>query len=152
PARAAFRHRREDRSEGDGRSAEDHDPRPEDREGLPVPDGAAAREVRRQVEAGVRPPREVGERAEVSAEAAGGRLSAFLRRLQIGGAAERWSLVVAFVGAFAFFAIARPNTFLTWNNLRTILDNASAPSVLAVGVTVVLVLGEFDLSVGSVVG
>jgi ribose transport system permease protein len=66
--------------------------------------------------------------------------------------AERWTLVIAFVGAFAFFAAARPNTFLTWNNVRAILDDSSVLCVLAVGVTAVLVLGEFDLSVGFVVG
>ena len=42
--------------------------------------------------------------------------------------------------------------FLTWANARGILDDASVLSVLAVGVTVVLVIGEFDLSVGFVVG
>src|SRR5919201_880259 len=66
--------------------------------------------------------------------------------------AERWSLVLAFVAAFAFFAVERPHTFLTWDNVRSILDDSSVLSVLAVGVTAVLVIGEFDLSVGFVVG
>jgi ribose transport system permease protein len=74
------------------------------------------------------------------------------RRLSLRDVAERWSLVLAFVGAFAFFAIARPETFLTWDNARAILDDTSVLAVLAVGVTVVLVIGEFDLSVGFVVG
>ena len=68
------------------------------------------------------------------------------------GVAERWSLVLAFVGAFVFFAVARPSTFLTWDNTRAILDDSSALCVLAAGVTVVLVIGEFDLSVGFVAG
>jgi ribose transport system permease protein len=66
--------------------------------------------------------------------------------------AERWSLLIAFAGAFAFFSIAKPDVFLTWANAQAILDDASVLSVLAVGVTVVLVLGEFDLSIGAVVG
>jgi ribose/xylose/arabinose/galactoside ABC-type transport system permease subunit len=74
------------------------------------------------------------------------------RRLSPRDVAERWSLVLAFVGAFAFFAIARPDTFLTWDNARAILDDTSVLGVLAVGVTAVLVVGEFDLSVGFVVG
>ena len=74
------------------------------------------------------------------------------RRLSPRDVAERWSLLVAFVGAFAFFAIARPDTFLTWDNARAILDDTSVLCVLAVGVTAVLVVGEFDLSVGFVVG
>jgi ribose/xylose/arabinose/galactoside ABC-type transport system permease subunit len=74
------------------------------------------------------------------------------RRLSPRDLAERWSLVLAFVAAFAFFAIARPDTFLTWDNARAILDDTSVLCVLAVGVTAVLVIGEFDLSVGFVVG
>jgi ribose/xylose/arabinose/galactoside ABC-type transport system permease subunit len=75
-----------------------------------------------------------------------------LAGVSLRGAVERWSLAIAFVGAFAFFAVARPDVFLTWANARGILDDASVLSVLAVGVTVVLVIGEFDLSVGFVVG
>jgi ribose transport system permease protein len=74
------------------------------------------------------------------------------RRLSLRGVAERWSLVLAFLAAFAFFAVARPDTFLTWDNARAILDDTSVLCVLAVGVTAVLVVGEFDLSVGFVVG
>src|SRR5713226_2248961 len=66
--------------------------------------------------------------------------------------AERWSLLVAFAGAFAFFSIAKPAVFLTWANAQAILDDASVLCILAVGATVVLVLGEFDLSIGAVVG
>jgi ribose transport system permease protein len=73
-------------------------------------------------------------------------------RLSIRSIAERWSLVLAFLGALAFFAVARPDTFLTWDNARAILDDASVLTVLAVGVTVILVIGEFDLSVGFVTG
>jgi ribose transport system permease protein len=86
--------------------------------------------------------------AEVAAHLRGARLV----RVSLRGALERWSLAIAFVGAFAFFAVARPNVFLTWANARGILDDAAVLSVLAVGVTVVLVIGEFDLSVGFVVG
>lgn len=66
--------------------------------------------------------------------------------------AERWSLVLAFVAAFVFFAAARPSTFLTWDNARAILDDSSVACVLAIGVTAILVIGEFDLSVGFVAG
>ena len=75
-----------------------------------------------------------------------GRLAHFSLR----AIAERWSLVIAFVGAFVFFSIARPDTFPTWDNARAILDQSSVLCVLAVGVTVVLVIGEFDLSIGFV--
>ncbi|HXF98956.1 MAG TPA: ABC transporter permease [Gaiellaceae bacterium] len=74
-----------------------------------------------------------------------GRLSA--RRL-----AERWSLVLAFLAAFVFFSAARPDAFLTWDNARAILDDSSVLCVLAIGVTVILLINEFDLSVGFVAG
>jgi ribose/xylose/arabinose/galactoside ABC-type transport system permease subunit len=73
-------------------------------------------------------------------------------RVTVRGIAERWSLVLAFLVAFVFFAVARPHTFLTWDNARAILDDSSVACVLAVGVTVILVIGEFDLSVGFVAG
>jgi ribose/xylose/arabinose/galactoside ABC-type transport system permease subunit len=74
------------------------------------------------------------------------------RRLTTREIFERWSLVLAFLIAFGFFAAARPDTFLTWANARAILDDTSVLCVLAVGITAVLVIGEFDLSVGFVVG
>jgi ribose transport system permease protein len=66
------------------------------------------------------------------------------------GVAERWSLIIAFVAAFAFFSAARPHSFLTWDNARAILDDSSVLCVMAVGVTAILLIGEFDLSVGFV--
>ena len=66
--------------------------------------------------------------------------------------AERWSLLLAFAGAIVFFAVAKTDTFLTLDNARAILDDTSVLVVLAAGVTAVLVIGEFDLSVGFVVG
>ena len=73
-----------------------------------------------------------------------------LAHVSLRSIAERWTLVIAFVGAFVFFSIARPDTFPTWDNARAILDESSVLCVLAVGVTVVLVIGEFDLSIGFV--
>jgi len=83
----------------------------------------------------------------VPEQPAGARLRSSVR-----GVAERWSLVLAFVGAFLFFSVARPDSFLTWDNSRAILDESSVLCVLAAGVTVILVIGEFDLSVGFVAG
>jgi ribose transport system permease protein len=61
-------------------------------------------------------------------------------------------LIIAFVAAFAFFSVARPHTFLTWDNARAILDDSSVLCVFAVGVTAILLIGEFDLSIGFVAG
>lgn len=74
------------------------------------------------------------------------------RQISLRSIAQRWSLVIAFAGAFAFFSIAKPDVFLTWDNALAILDDSSVLCLLAVGVTVILVIGEFDLSVGVVTG
>jgi ribose transport system permease protein len=73
-------------------------------------------------------------------------------RFSARGIAERWSLVLASIGAFVFFSVARPHAFLTWDNARAILDDSSVLCVLAVGITTILLIGEFDLSVGFVAG
>lgn len=52
----------------------------------------------------------------------------------------------------AFFAIARTDTFLTTENLKVILIQAAPLAVIAFGLTVVLVMGDFDLSFGAVAG
>lgn len=71
-------------------------------------------------------------------------------RASVRGIAERWSLVLASIAALTFFSAARPSTFLTLDNARAILDDSSVLCVLAVGITAILVIGEFDLSVGLV--
>src|SRR6185369_4568226 len=59
-------------------------------------------------------------------------------------------LVIAAL-VFLFFALATP-TFLTKFNLLNTIRNISLISIVAVGMTFVLVAGEIDLSVGSVYG
>jgi ribose transport system permease protein len=58
------------------------------------------------------------------------------------------ALVLAIVG----FGVARPATFLTASNFRDMLFASAAPTILAVGLTVALVMGDFDLSIGSMLG
>lgn len=64
----------------------------------------------------------------------------------------RGGVLIALVLVIAAFGIARPDSFLTLNNLTAILQQAAAPAILAIGLTVPLALGEFDLSIGSMVG
>jgi ribose/xylose/arabinose/galactoside ABC-type transport system permease subunit len=73
-----------------------------------------------------------------------------VRRLRAG--VEKWSLVTLFGITILIFSVLRIETFPTWENARSILDQSSAMIVLACGLTVVLVLREFDLSVGAVIG
>jgi ribose transport system permease protein len=75
--------------------------------------------------------------------ATGGRISrAWVERLQ------RYSIVVMLVIVTIVFAsISKP--FLTLANLSNVLLQASATAIAAVGMTFVIVLGEIDISIGS---
>ena len=64
----------------------------------------------------------------------------------------RSGLAIAFVVAVVGFGLARPDVFFTLDNLRSVLLQAAAPTVLAVCLTLPLALGDFDLSIGSMVG
>src|SRR4051812_39365385 len=50
------------------------------------------------------------------------------------------------------FSLARPNTFPTWLNAKSIVTASAPEMIVALGLTVVLVMRDFDLSVGSMVG
>lgn len=64
----------------------------------------------------------------------------------------RGGLAIAFVIAILGFGLAKPDVFFSMGNLRAILLQAAAPAILAICLTVPLVLGDFDLSIGSMVG
>ena len=64
----------------------------------------------------------------------------------------RSGLLIALAVAIAVFGIARPSSFLTINDMKSILLLAAVPTVLAVGLTVPLALGDFDLSIGAMFG
>lgn len=65
---------------------------------------------------------------------------------------ERFSLPIAFVVVVAIFAVLMPETFATSNNIASILDQAAPLVIMASGLVVVLVMREFDLSIGSIAG
>jgi ribose transport system permease protein len=61
---------------------------------------------------------------------------------------QRYSTVLGLVVLIAFFSLKRPHTFPTWTNTTTILSQGSLLGIIAGGLTICLVLGEFDLSIG----
>lgn len=65
------------------------------------------------------------------------------------GALSSYGVLLTFAAVFAFFAIDMPSVFLTGRNMADILDTAAVPALIAVGLTIPLVIGDFDLSVGS---
>lgn len=81
---------------------------------------------------------------------AGGPVSSLLRRL---GRADLGSLpvILGLIVIWAIFQIANPN-FLTPLNLTNLMLQIAALGTISVGIVLVLLLGEVDLSVGAVSG
>lgn len=63
-----------------------------------------------------------------------------------------YGLPILTVAIFALFAVLLPSTFPTGANMRSILVNQSIPAVLALGATIPIVTGRFDLSIGYGIG
>jgi len=68
------------------------------------------------------------------------------------GSVLRYAVFAAFVLMVAVFVALKPNEFAQLSTLRSILDDAAVMAVAAAGLTVVLAVGEFDLSFGSIAG
>jgi simple sugar transport system permease protein len=56
------------------------------------------------------------------------------------------------LAAFAVFSILRPDLFLTNDNGVNVASLAAQYGIVAVGVTMLMIAGHFDLSVGAIVG
>ncbi|WP_396653672.1 ABC transporter permease [Microbacterium sp. PRF11] len=74
------------------------------------------------------------------------------RRAFSGSAGRNLGLVVALLVMLIVGAITAPGTFLTVDNIFVILRQASIVGVIAVAMTLVIIAGGIDLSVGSVTG
>ena len=70
------------------------------------------------------------------------------RRFELRSLGELGALIVLII---VFFAL-NPSTFLTVDNIRTILDQASTPLIVGVGATLVILMGSIDLSVEGIMG
>lgn len=60
----------------------------------------------------------------------------------------RYGTLLGLVGMLVLFSALRPNTFPTVANFLTIVKQGSVLTLVALGITVVLILREFDLAVG----
>jgi len=63
----------------------------------------------------------------------------------------RFGVLIAFIAVVAWFSLARPGTFPTVLDIKNILTTAAPTMILAAGLTVPLVMDDFDLSVTSMV-
>lgn len=70
----------------------------------------------------------------------------------VGAFLSRYGVLIAFVVTIAIFSRLRPDSFATIDNARAILQTAAPALIVAMALTVPLVLGDFDLSFGSVIG
>lgn len=77
----------------------------------------------------------------------GSRRGAGLRMLDF---LERYGVLVAFALLFAFNAIWQGEVFLKPESLRNLLNQNAATGIVAVGMTLVIIAGGIDLSVGAV--
>ncbi|WP_395242704.1 ABC transporter permease [Agromyces sp. MMS24-K17] len=75
-----------------------------------------------------------------------------LRRLFAGPVGRNAGLVLALLLIVLVGAITAGDTFFQVNNMLTILRQASIIGVISVGMTLVIIAGGIDLSVGSVMG
>ena len=62
---------------------------------------------------------------------------------------RRYGTLLGFVLILGFFWINLPDTFMTARNWLNITQQLSMLMVVAAGMTIVMVMGDFDLSVGS---
>jgi ribose transport system permease protein len=81
---------------------------------------------------------------------AAGRMSQRERRARL--VIYRYAVVIALALFVVGFSILLPKTFFTLGNFRTIVSSQAVLMVLALGLTLPLTTGEFDLSIGSMLG
>jgi ribose transport system permease protein len=64
----------------------------------------------------------------------------------------RYGLVAVLLATVVVFSLARPETFATLDNAKSILQLAAPSVILAVALTFVLIMQDFDLSFGAMIG
>jgi ribose transport system permease protein len=65
---------------------------------------------------------------------------------------SQFGLVIAYLVVVAFFWSRRPDVFGSWQTWQGILDSSALPAIIAMALTVTLIVGDFDLSIGATVG
>ncbi len=63
-----------------------------------------------------------------------------------------WGLLILLVLLIILFALLKPDTFLTYFNIRSILSNKSVQALVALSVFIPMASNQFDLSAGFNVG
>lgn len=63
-----------------------------------------------------------------------------------------YGVITGLIASIIIFSLLKPSTFPTLDNARSMLTLAAPLAVVAIGLTAVLILGDFDLSFASLVG
>lgn len=71
------------------------------------------------------------------------------KKIHIGKLITNWAAVITVIILLLFFSIKMPDTFPTSSNITTILRSISITTVIAMGLTLTLSVGGFDLSAGA---
>jgi len=72
------------------------------------------------------------------------------RRLTTRSVLTRYGLVLVWIALIVVFGALKPDTFLTWLNFRTMFNSQSMLVMLALGLVICMVSGDFDLSLAGV--
>jgi ribose transport system permease protein len=64
----------------------------------------------------------------------------------------KYGVLIALVLSIVVFSVLKPHVFPTTANLQAIVEQFSPLAIIAFGLTVVLVMGDFDLSVAGMIG
>lgn len=68
------------------------------------------------------------------------------------GRTPELAVFVAFIAVLIFFVSRTDGQILTPASISSVFTNATSQGILAVGITILMISGEFDLSVGSTLG
>src|SRR5580693_5542272 len=70
-------------------------------------------------------------------------------RIRFGRWFERVALLVVWLALIAVYAVAMPQSFLTWGNFSILFASYAPAAMLALAIIVPLTAGDYDLSVGA---
>ena len=74
----------------------------------------------------------------------------FDREFSAGKFIRTWGTLLGFILLLLIFTVIRPDVFPSGRNLKNIVEQVATLAIVASGVTVVMVTGDFDLSVGAI--
>jgi ribose transport system permease protein len=73
-------------------------------------------------------------------------------RLDLGTIATSYGVIIFLIVMVVVFSLLLPETFPTFDNVKEVLSDQSIPAMLALAAVLPLAAGEFDLSLGAVLG